>query len=43
MRNIHTHRSRKYRKIMHIEASTKITSNFAEAGNKTRKCKTREV
>jgi hypothetical protein len=30
-----THRSRKYRKLMHVEASTQITNPFAKAKNKT--------
>jgi hypothetical protein len=30
-----THRSRKYQKIMHMEASTQISLPFAEAENKT--------
>jgi hypothetical protein len=29
------HRSRKYRKTMHVEASTQIIHPFAEAENKT--------
>jgi hypothetical protein len=34
-KKIHTHKSRKYRKVIHIEASTQITHPFAEAENKT--------
>jgi hypothetical protein len=40
---IHTHRSRKYRKRMHVEASTQITHSIAEEENITLivcKCKT---
>jgi hypothetical protein len=33
IKKIHSHRSRKYRKIMHAEASTQITHPFAEAEN----------
>jgi hypothetical protein len=34
-KKISTRSSRKYQKIMHVEASTQITHPFAEAENKT--------